>query len=1288
LLSLIIVRKSRVIHPPTFLLSISIISLFVFLLPRAKGQNSQTVVNGSATTAVNFPGTGCVYTWVNNNPSIGFPSSGTGNIPSFTAVNISSSPITATITATPISSEFVYIANALSNTVSVLSTATNTALATIPVEKYPWGVFVSPDGSSVYVTNANSNSISVISTKTNTVVATIPVGNFPTGLSVSPDGSRLYVANEGSNNVSVINTLTNSVISTVAVGLGPLDISITPDGNYAYVTNGQSSTVSVINITTATVAATIPVGFEPLNALVSADGKLVYISSDGTKYISIISTATNTVIGSILIGSYSEGLVLSPDGKLLYTTNATTNNVYVISTATNMVISTISVGLSGFGPEGISLTADGSLLYAATRGDFIAVINTKTNSVLSNVTVGSYPVSFGSFITKGTGCNGIPVTFTITVNPAVTATATITSGTVTGNISACAGSASASPSIQQFTVSGSNLSGDIKATAPTGFEASLNANSGFGTTVTLIQSTGMLSNSVIYVRSAAAAQAGSISGNLVLSSTGAAVKNVAVTGTINALPVVNIVSNQTYSNGTVTTGVRFSGTANALTWNNDTPGIGLSTSGSGDIKPFTAVNNSNSPVTATITVTPLSPGLEYVVNQNSNSVSVININTNAVIATVPVGVQPYGVALSSDGTIAYVTNLGSGTVSVINSISLTVVANITVGPNPHGITISPDGSRVYVANAGDNSVSVISTASNTVIANIPAGVGPQCIAISPDGSLIYVPSYLSNNVVVISTATNAIVNTIAVGINPVSIIESPDGSRLYVVNYNSNNVSVINTATNQVTATIPVIDRSDNICISPDGSYVYVTNQFLNAVHVINTATNQVTGVINVGPNPSGVSCAPDGRQLYVSNADGTVSVVSTATNKVVSIINVGAGPIISANSISAGTGCLGTPVIFTITVNPAVASISSTGTSSPVNTTYGTPSMPESFTVSGTNMTDAILITPPPGFELSVDNVIFRNTVIVGAPGAITPTMVYIRLKSTTPVGNYSGNIVLSGAGATNFNVAMPNSTVDPALLTITMSNIQKIYGMALINSSSSTGFTVMGLQNSETIGSVIITYSTGAAANSAIGTYSGSVNASSTIGGSFAASNYQITYIHGDIMVYPAALTIAADNKTRIYHAVNPVLTASYTGFVNMEGPDQLTAQPQITTTATISSPAGDYPIIISGAASANYTFTFIPGILTIIPVSQSIIIPTAFTPNGDGINDVWNIPSLPIFSQCTVTVYSRYGNLIYQSKGYSKPWDGTANGNAVPVGTYYYVINLQNGTNELTGPVTIVR
>ena len=87
---------------------------------------------------------------------------------------------------------------------------------------------ITPDGAFAYVTNSSSNSVSVIDTATETEIATVPVGSSSPGVAITPDGTKAYVTNNSTNNVSVIDTATNTVSTTISVGDAPYGIAICP----------------------------------------------------------------------------------------------------------------------------------------------------------------------------------------------------------------------------------------------------------------------------------------------------------------------------------------------------------------------------------------------------------------------------------------------------------------------------------------------------------------------------------------------------------------------------------------------------------------------------------------------------------------------------------------------------------------------------------------------------------------------------------------------------------------------------------------------------------------------------------------------------------------------------------------------------------------------------------------------------------------------------------------------------------------------------------------------------
>lgn len=92
--------------------------------------------------------------------------------------------------------------------------------------------------------------------------------------------------------------------------------------------------------------------------------------------------------------------------------------------------------------------------------------------------------------------------------------------------------------------------------------------------------------------------------------------------------------------------------------------------------------------------------------------------------------------------------------------------------------------------------------------------------------------------------------------------------------------------------------------------------------------------------------------------------------------------------------------------------------------------------------------------------------------------------------------------------------------------------------------------------------------------------------------------------------------------------------------------------------------------------------------IKVLKSPVVPNAFSPNGDGINDTWRILYLESYPGATIEVFNRYGQKVFESTGYSTEWDGYFNGKILPIGTYYYIINPRNGRKTLTGSVSIIR
>lgn len=279
----------------------------------------------------------------------------------------------------------------------------------------------------------------------------------------------------------------------------------------------------------------------------------------------------------------------------------------------------------------------------------------------------------------------------------------------------------------------------------------------------------------------------------------------------------------------------------------------------------------------------------YVTNEGSNDVSVVDVETEVVVATVPVGLAPRGVAIAPDGQSVYVANSGSNTLSMIDTDTNTVSVTIPVGNVPQDIAITPDGTLAYVANVSSTVVSVVDLGTNSVVATTVVGPVPVATAITPDGTSAYVVSNASRSVSIVDVASaTVIVPSVPVGLVPTDVAITPDGSSAYVTSaFPNDGVTVIDVATS-ASATSISFNAGNGIVITPDGFHAYVTG---SSGAVLDLTSNSVSGVWPAN-GAHKVAITPDGTRVFATLPGfGAVRVVDTATNSAIGVISVGSEP-------------------------------------------------------------------------------------------------------------------------------------------------------------------------------------------------------------------------------------------------------------------------------------------------------------------------------------------------------------------------------------------------------------
>ncbi|MBO9202824.1 MULTISPECIES: MBG domain-containing protein [Niastella] len=184
--------------------------------------------------------------------------------------------------------------------------------------------------------------------------------------------------------------------------------------------------------------------------------------------------------------------------------------------------------------------------------------------------------------------------------------------------------------------------------------------------------------------------------------------------------------------------------------------------------------------------------------------------------------------------------------------------------------------------------------------------------------------------------------------------------------------------------------------------------------------------------------------------------------------------------------------------------------------------------------------------------------------------------------------------------------------------------------------------------------------------------------IGGS--ADNYTFAYAYGQLTVLPVPLGAIA----QIPIGPGVVNTPNVNSGVQLNAPADAgynySWSTGETTQSILTRTSGAYSVRVTNSQGCSTKFYS--------DVKQlNVIIPNIFSPNGDNLHDRWVIENLENYPGNIVLIYNRYGQVVYKMSNFTS-WDGKVNGTDMPVGTYYYIIDLRNGQKPLTGYIDIIR
>jgi YVTN family beta-propeller protein len=287
-------------------------------------------------------------------------------------------------------------------------------------------------------------------------------------------------------------------------------------------------------------------------------------------------------------------------------------------------------------------------------------------------------------------------------------------------------------------------------------------------------------------------------------------------------------------------------------------------------KPISVIDVGAMTVTESISVgyptaVGLSPDGETLVvaSEPDGKVTLLDVESPHTSRSVNVPICGWPAVVSPTSNVAYVASRSGYdcSASLITIKSIDMETNSVLGTMPVGhfvmdMAMSADGSRLYaVGGEGRSYVSVINTAMGSVSDTVEIGRNLSSAAVSPDGRWLYLSDKVTNGLVyVMDTSTDTVVSTIAVGADPRRVAVSQDGGRVFVANKGDNTVSVIDTVQRAVIATVGVPFGASAVKVSPSGQ-----------IFVLGSAKVSVLSIQSSPLEPRQVSASPSNGSAYVT---------------------------------------------------------------------------------------------------------------------------------------------------------------------------------------------------------------------------------------------------------------------------------------------------------------------------------------------------------------------------------------------------------------------------------------
>ena len=305
------------------------------------------------------------------------------------------------------------------------------------------------------------------------------------------------------------------------------------------------------------------------------------------------------------------------------------------------------------------------------------------------------------------------------------------------------------------------------------------------------------------------------------------------------------------------------------------------------------------PILLAIAVTPPADTILIVVNKQASTVSIVNVSTGTVTATLPTGANPHETAASSDGKWAVVTDYGAqtpgSTLTVVDLTTRTITRTIDLGfTRPHGAAFLPDNRTVAVTSETGQVVLLVDVVRGSITSDHATGQRvSHMVAITSDGKLGYTANIADGSLSRIEFGGAAPPRILGnIGSQTEAIGLTPNGREAWLGSNNTGKVLVVDVDQWKVTDSLQTSGFPYRIGFTPNGQIAVVTNPESNEIHIYDARLKAKLGTVIAGEGPLGLIFSPDNRTAWVTLAgSGEVAEVDLVNRRITRRLPAGPAP-------------------------------------------------------------------------------------------------------------------------------------------------------------------------------------------------------------------------------------------------------------------------------------------------------------------------------------------------------------------------------------------------------------